>query len=83
MEVKLRPKGLGLGADRTVLENAAKAMTKPKEGEEELKVIVGASVQLLSGKNQGLYGQVQHCFHICCLIIIICFLISSGCQYGC
>ncbi|XP_046651868.1 G-patch domain and KOW motifs-containing protein-like [Daphnia pulicaria] len=58
MEVKLRPKGLGLGADRTVLENAAKALTKPKEGEEELKVIIGANVQLLSGKHQGLYGQV-------------------------
>uniref|UniRef100_A0A0P5MGM2 G patch domain and KOW motifs-containing protein n=1 Tax=Daphnia magna TaxID=35525 RepID=A0A0P5MGM2_9CRUS len=58
MEVKLRPKGLGLGADRTVLENAAKALTKPKDGEEELKVVVGANVQLLSGKHQGLYGQV-------------------------
>lgn len=61
MEVKLRPKGLGLGADRTVLENAAKALTKPKDGEEELKVVVGANVQLLSGKHQGLYGQV--CFY--------------------
>ncbi len=59
MEVKLRPKGLGLGADRTVLENAAKALTKPKEGEEELKVVIGANVQLLSGKHQGLYGQVS------------------------
>jgi hypothetical protein len=70
MEVKLRPKGLGLGADRTVLENAAKALTKPKEGEEELKVIIGANVQLLSGKHQGLYGQVsKNSIKICHSII--------------
>lgn len=63
MHVKVRPKGLGLGADRSVLENAAKAIAKSaKEGEEELKIIVGAFVQVLSGKHQGLYGQVRHKF---------------------
>lgn len=59
VEVKVRPKGLGLGADHTVLQNAAKGLAKPKEGDEELKVVVGANVQLLSGKHQGLYGQVS------------------------
>lgn len=59
VEVKLRPKGLGLGADRTVLETAAKASSISKTGEDELKLVVGACVQLLSGKNLGLYGQVS------------------------
>lgn len=59
MQVKVRPKGLGLGADRSVLEKASKSVAQSnKEGEEQLKVIVGAFVQLLSGKHQGLYGQV-------------------------
>ena len=70
MEVKLRPKGLGLGADRTVLENAAKALSKPKEGEEKLKVIIGANVQLLSGKHQGLYGQVSYKFIFSCFVFL-------------
>ena len=59
MQVKVRPKGLGLGADRSVLEKASKSIAQSnKEGEEQLKVIVGAFVQLLSGTHQGLYGQV-------------------------
>lgn len=58
----MRPKGLGLGADRSVLEKAAKTTSsnKPKEGEEKLEVVVGGYVQLLTGKHQGLYGQVLH-----------------------
>lgn len=65
VEVKLRPKGLGLGADRSVLENAKKlAVGQPgKDGEEELKVVVGAHVQLLNGKHQGQYGQVLLVFY--------------------
>lgn len=64
VEVKVRPKGLGLGADHSVLQNAAKVLAKPKEGEEELKVVVGANVQLLCGKHQGFYGQVSFIFII-------------------
>lgn len=77
MQVKVRPKGLGLGADRSVLEKASKSVAQSnKEGEEQLKVIVGAFVQLLSGKHQGLYGQV----FIQIILLLICqvynFLIS-------
>ena len=57
--VTVRPKGLGLGADRSVLEKAAKAVAQAKEVDETLKVAIGAYVQLLSGKHQGLYGQIE------------------------
>lgn len=55
----MRPKGLGLGADRSVLENANKALSNKKQ-DEELKLITGAFVQFISGKQQGLYGQVSY-----------------------
>ena len=57
--VTVRPKGLGLGADRSVFEKATKAVAQAKEMDETLKVAIGAYVQLLSGKHQGLYGQVE------------------------
>ena len=60
VKVDVRPKGLGLGADRSKLAigNAAETKTETKEAE-KLKLVVGAYVQLLGGKNQGSYGQVR------------------------
>lgn len=55
-EIKQRPKGLGLGANPAILKKATS--TKPNHGEEELKLIVNAHVQVLDGKHQGMYGQV-------------------------
>jgi hypothetical protein len=50
---------MGLGADKfTALSSPSPA---PQEGEEELKVIIGAYVQIISGLNKGLYGQVSLC----------------------
>lgn len=48
---KLRPKGLGLGADKVV--------AKPAEGDEELTIAVKSYVKFVSGHNFGKYGQVE------------------------
>lgn len=58
LEPKIRPKGLGLGANPAALKKAT-ASDKPKEGEESLKLIVNAYVQVVDGRNQGMYGQVN------------------------
>jgi hypothetical protein len=47
---------MGLGADKLSLPPPA-----PQEEEEELKVIIGAYVQIISGMHKGLYGQVSLC----------------------
>ena len=60
----LRPKGLGLGADRSVLANAAKVIAETKDAEEKLNLLKGSYVQVVGGKQQGFYGQVSHW---CCI----------------
>ncbi|CAK1542200.1 unnamed protein product [Leptosia nina] len=53
---QLRPKGLGLGADKVVKENQKKKTAK--ENEEELSIIKKAYVRITTGKYAGFYGQV-------------------------
>jgi len=50
----VRPKGLGLGAAKP---KSNKAETK--EGEEKLELKRGAFVQITSGKQTGLYGEIE------------------------
>lgn len=53
-EPALRPKGLGLGANKM-----ANAEKKPKTSEElELTLVKGAFAKITAGHNKGLYCQV-------------------------
>lgn len=54
-EQKLRPKGMGLGADQLLKKN----VQKQENTEEELKLKVGAYVQILLGRLDGQYGQIM------------------------
>lgn len=53
-EQKLRPKGMGLGADQLLKKN----VQKQENTEEELKLKTGAYVQILLGRLDGQYGQI-------------------------
>jgi hypothetical protein len=50
---------MGLGADK--LASLYLPSPAPQEGEEELKVIKGAYVQIIAGLYRGQYGQVRLC----------------------
>ncbi|XP_055849357.1 G-patch domain and KOW motifs-containing protein [Episyrphus balteatus] len=52
----LRPKGMGLGADKAL---KPKALLIPPEANEVLEIKKGACVRVLGGKNKDLYGQVE------------------------
>lgn len=52
-----RPRGMGLGADKVASLSAPFTASK-KEGE-ELNVIKGAFVHLISGSHRGQYGQIE------------------------
>jgi hypothetical protein len=54
-----RPRGMGLGAD-TLASLSVPSPASQEEGE-ELKVIKGAYVQIISGSHRGQYGQVRLC----------------------
>lgn len=58
VDLKPRPKGLGLGANPAILNQANGKSEKPKGHEEELKLVVNAFVKVLEGKHKGMYGQV-------------------------
>ena len=53
---QLRPKGLGLGADKMVKENQSKKGSKDKD--EELSIVKNSFVKITSGKHSGYYGKV-------------------------
>ena len=54
----LRPKGMGLGADRSVVEQL-KAQKSGKSGKQEkLEMKAGAYCIITSGKHENYYGQV-------------------------
>jgi hypothetical protein len=57
-----RPRGMGLGAD--MLGFLSVPSPAHHEGEEELKVIKGAYVQIIYGSHRGVYGQVRLCLLI-------------------
>ncbi|KAI5651409.1 g-patch domain-containing protein [Phthorimaea operculella] len=54
----LRPKGLGLGADK-VISDKQKKKTVNKDGkEEELAIVKNSYVKIIAGKHTGYYGKV-------------------------
>ncbi|KAM3965606.1 G-patch domain and KOW motifs-containing protein [Aphomia sociella] len=53
---QLRPKGLGLGADKVIADNQKKKSSKDKE--EDLSIVKNSYVKITSGKNSGCYGKV-------------------------
>ncbi|XP_034243320.1 G-patch domain and KOW motifs-containing protein [Thrips palmi] len=57
----VRPKGMGLGADKMMLAAAAKkaASANSKQDQEELKLVKGAYVKIAAGMNKDQYGQVE------------------------
>ncbi|XP_045501283.1 G-patch domain and KOW motifs-containing protein [Colias croceus] len=54
---ELRPKGLGLGADKVIKENQKKK-SNTKDNEEELAIVKKSFVKITTGKYAGFYGQV-------------------------
>ncbi|XP_021915160.1 G patch domain and KOW motifs-containing protein isoform X2 [Zootermopsis nevadensis] len=52
-----RPRGMGLGADK--VDSSCAPSTLAQDEGEELKVIKGASVQVISGSHKGQYGQIE------------------------
>uniref|UniRef100_H3A2E3 G-patch domain and KOW motifs-containing protein n=1 Tax=Latimeria chalumnae TaxID=7897 RepID=H3A2E3_LATCH len=66
IEHQLRPKGLGLGADRSALQDLGEAKSKrpPKPGEERKEeepkgYVAGGLVQVQSGPHKELYGKIE------------------------
>ncbi|CAH1783638.1 unnamed protein product [Owenia fusiformis] len=60
IEVNIRPKGLGLGADRSALKTIEETnMGKKDEKEEKLILGIGAYVVVTGGANRDLYGKVE------------------------
>ncbi|KAG8447821.1 hypothetical protein GDO86_015067 [Hymenochirus boettgeri] len=65
LEQKLRPKGLGLGADRSALKDLEpqkprKPVKPGEELEEESKGLgTGSSIQIQSGAHKDMYGKVE------------------------
>ncbi|XP_012266206.2 G-patch domain and KOW motifs-containing protein [Athalia rosae] len=54
---ELRPKGMGLGADKVTMQ---KANGKPRTKEEEdLKLVTGAYIKIIAGKQKDSYGQIE------------------------
>ncbi|XP_033178852.1 G-patch domain and KOW motifs-containing protein isoform X3 [Bombus impatiens] len=53
---ELRPKGMGLGADKVALQ---KKNTDSKKEEEELKIEKGTFVKIIAGKQSNNYGQIE------------------------
>ncbi|XP_047350009.1 G-patch domain and KOW motifs-containing protein [Vespa velutina] len=54
---ELRPKGMGLGADKVTLQKQA-TNSKDKQ-EEEIKIKKGTYVKIISGKYVNTYGQIE------------------------
>ncbi|CAG4943842.1 unnamed protein product [Parnassius apollo] len=53
---QLRPKGLGLGADKVIAENQKK--NNCKDNDNDLSIVKNACVKVTSGKYSGCYGKV-------------------------
>ncbi|GFS01519.1 G patch domain and KOW motifs-containing protein [Elysia marginata] len=59
IEALLRPKGLGLGADRSNSGPGKQTVTNSEEMKEELELKKNAYCVVLEGVNKGLYGTVE------------------------
>ncbi|CAH2087436.1 unnamed protein product [Euphydryas editha] len=55
---QLRPKGLGLGADKMIKKNQKKKSSKDEEKDENLSIVKNSFVRITSGKYSGYYGKV-------------------------
>ncbi|XP_077291527.1 G-patch domain and KOW motifs-containing protein [Arctopsyche grandis] len=56
----LRPKGMGLGADKvTIQQKNGEKPSEKKEEQEELKIVKGSFVKMIAGKHAGTYGQIS------------------------
>ncbi|XP_058174554.1 G-patch domain and KOW motifs-containing protein [Anopheles ziemanni] len=55
----MRPKGLGLGADRAIKAKAANALLIPPAQGEILTMKQGAQIKVLAGKHKDAYGTIQ------------------------
>lgn len=55
---QLRPKGLGLGADKVITENQKKKSTKDNKNDEELTIVKNSFVKITTGKFSGYYGKI-------------------------
>ncbi|XP_076622078.1 G-patch domain and KOW motifs-containing protein-like [Colletes latitarsis] len=53
---ELRPKGMGLGADKVTSQKKSKDSKKP---DEELKIEKGTFVKIIAGKQSNNYGQIE------------------------
>ncbi|XP_076646797.1 G-patch domain and KOW motifs-containing protein [Halictus rubicundus] len=53
---ELRPKGMGLGADKAALQ---KEIKDTKKQEEDLKIEKGTFVKIIAGKQSNNYGQIE------------------------
>ncbi|EFN76982.1 Nitrilase-like protein 2 [Harpegnathos saltator] len=53
---ELRPKGMGLGADKVTLQ---KQNEKPRKEEEELRMEKGSFIKIIAGKQSNTYGQIE------------------------
>ncbi|XP_076231632.1 G-patch domain and KOW motifs-containing protein-like [Calliopsis andreniformis] len=53
---EMRPKGMGLGADKVTLQ---KQNTDSKKQDEELKIEKGTFVKIIAGKQSNSYGQIE------------------------
>lgn len=66
-EIELRPKGMGLGADKVV--KKAKLLVAPAPNE-TLEIKKNAYVRIIGGKNKDLYGQIEGLDDHACRVIV-------------
>ncbi|XP_055324375.1 G-patch domain and KOW motifs-containing protein [Sitodiplosis mosellana] len=66
-EIELRPKGMGLGADKVV--KKAKLLVAPAANE-TLEIKKNAYIRIIGGKNKDLYGQIEGLDDHACRVIV-------------
>lgn len=59
---------MGLGADKVT---SVQKSDKPTAVNDDLKIVKGAYVQIIAGKQSGAYGQVKYLFINCSILFII------------
>lgn len=66
-DIELRPKGMGLGADKVI--KKAKLLVAPSANE-TLEIKKNAYVKIIGGKNKDLYGQIEGLDDHACRVIV-------------